>query len=141
MRLETIVLIDDDDSNLRTLGGILRRKGYEVLSCTSLQAALRMIESVTPALIIANVLMESMNGFEISERIHARARLADTPIVLMSTQAHDLPFQGQSSHLRAFLAKPIQTDEVLGLVNRILSARLPARHTVVVQVAEPVIEP
>ena len=123
MQLETIVIVDDEDSILRELGAILRRKGYEVLNCTNSQTALIVIESVTPQLIIADLLMKSMNGFELCERVHALPGLSHTPIVLMSTQANFLPIPDQASCLCSFLTKPIQPDELLSLVAGILPGR------------------
>ena len=137
--LGPIIIVNDDECHLQTLDAILRRTGYESLGFTNASTALETMQWVTPSLIILDLLMTPMNGFELGGYIHTLPHLADIPIVLMSTQADFLMFQGQASkQISAFLAKPIRQHDALDVIDGVLAKSRLADHSAPVHtVSEP----
>jgi signal transduction histidine kinase len=112
-----ILIVDDTPANLRLLSGMLTERGYKVRSVINGQMALTAARAAPPDLILLDIRMPEMNGYEVCEALKSDERTADVPIIFISAldEAQD--------KVRAFTAggvdyvtKPFQFEEVLARV-------------------------
>lgn len=128
--LGPVIIVDEDECLLQTLDKILRQRGYEALGFTNASKALEVMQWVTPSLIILDLLMTPMNGFELSGHIRVQPHLADIPIVIMTARADFLRFHGSPSrHINAFLKKPVGMHNVLNVIDSFLAKSSLAGHS------------
>jgi serine phosphatase RsbU (regulator of sigma subunit) len=112
-----LLVVDDTPANLRLLVEILRDVGYKVRPATNGQRALTAIEKEPPDLILLDIMMPGMDGYEVCEHLKANEQTCEIPVIFISalTEAFD--------KLKAFavggvdyITKPFQAEEVLARV-------------------------
>ena len=118
------ILIVDDEPDIRAvLAGFLELEGHEVVEASSGVEAVQCLDDVDPALIISDVMMPEMNGFELLDRL--QPRIADRiPFVIVSS--HDEPDGVQAALFAGafdYLFKPFDPAQVREVVGRALGAR------------------
>ena len=79
-----IMIVDDHPANLKLLDDMLRQHGYEVRSFPRGRLALAAADQEPPDLILLDINMPEMNGYEVCELLKASARLADIPVIFLS---------------------------------------------------------
>ena len=108
-----IMIVDDNPANLRLLEGMLLRQGHEVRSFPLSRLALASAMKNPPALILLDINMPEMNGYEMCERLKGMADLSDIPIIFLSalneTQDKVKAFQSGAVD---FISKPFEFAEV-----------------------------
>jgi len=119
-----ILVIDDTPANLRLLSGMLAEQGYKVRSVINGQMALTATQAAPPDLILLDINMPEMNGYEVCERLKADERTRDIPIIFISA------LDATEDKIKAFtvggldyITKPFQFEEVLARVETHLSLR------------------
>jgi DNA-binding response OmpR family regulator len=80
----TIVIVDDDEQILMLVDILLRRQGYQVMKCPNAYAALELLETVTPDLLILDYMMPGMNGLELCQQVRVHPEACKTPILMLS---------------------------------------------------------
>jgi two-component system, sensor histidine kinase and response regulator len=108
-----ILVVDDNPDNITLLQTILEEEGYRVLVASSGQEALQEMRHELPNLVLLDVMMPEMDGFEVVRRIRRDRRFRSVPIVLIT--AYDDPFMERGWRLGAddFIRKPIEYDELM----------------------------
>lgn len=138
-----ILVVDDTIANLRLLSSILSERGYVVRPAPSGALALKAIELSPPDLIILDVNMPDMNGFEVCARLKLQPETRGIPIIFVSAMG-DIEDKIRAFRAGAvdYVTKPFQVEEVLARVDahhtlRVLQKRLSqANHQLELQVAE-----
>ncbi|MHB8836452.1 MAG: hybrid sensor histidine kinase/response regulator [Candidatus Methylomirabilia bacterium] len=119
-----ILVAEDSPTQAEQLRHILERKGYQVaVAGNGAQAlALALLSGHIPGLVISDIVMPEMDGYELCRRIRADIRLADLPVILLTglTDAKDV-LEGLSCGADGFITKPYSQDYLLEQVARILS--------------------
>ena len=112
---DTILVVEDDHDIRVSVRSLLEDEGYEVLSVTNGVAALSTLEHLDelPGLIILDLMLPVMDGWQLAERLRQKPRLAAIPIVIMS--AYDDPPAPVGA--RAFVKKPVDLDALLRAVS------------------------
>ncbi|HBL15240.1 MAG TPA: two-component system response regulator [Elusimicrobia bacterium] len=120
----TILVVDDDDHFRETLSDAMALKDVRVEGAVSVRDALRCLSQHRPSLIILDVQLPDMNGFELCRALKKDERFRDVPVVLLSakyTEPADRA-EGLLTGADAFLSKPISLeslwDEVCYLLDR-----------------------
>ncbi|GAB4424942.1 MAG: hypothetical protein Kow0031_04200 [Anaerolineae bacterium] len=116
---DTILVIDDTVEALRLLFGVLSTAGYQVLTAENGAAALARLEHAAPDLILLDVMMPDMDGFELYRRLRALPATADTPVIFVS--ALDSPVavvKGLELNAADYITKPFKPPELLARVER-----------------------
>ena len=122
-----ILVVDDVATNVRLITGYLSREGYQVSSAPDGEAALRAIELDPPDLVLLDVLMPGIDGFETCRRIRADAATRRIPVILVtSLNEVDHKARGQEAGADDFVVKPLDRDELIIRVRSML--RLKALH-------------
>jgi diguanylate cyclase (GGDEF)-like protein len=119
-----IVIVDDTPDNLRLLVGILREHGHRVRPAPSALRALATIDKEPPDLILLDIMMPEIDGFEVCSRLKASPLTRDIPVIFLSA------LNEVFDKVRAFkcggvdfISKPFQVEEVLARVNTHLTIR------------------
>ncbi len=110
----SILMVDDEPVNIKILKGMLSAEGYHILKADSGPKALEILENQIPDIILLDVMMPEMDGFEVCRRIKAQKALRLIP-VLMVTALHDKIHRQQALEAGAddFLTKPIDRTELI----------------------------
>ena len=121
---ERILIIDDTPTNLDVLSETLSSEGYEVAIANSGQRALKQLERRLPDLILLDITMPQMDGFEVCEKIKANPTTCNIPILFM-TALTDIESKVKGFELGAldYITKPFQQQEVLARIKIHLQLR------------------
>jgi sigma-B regulation protein RsbU (phosphoserine phosphatase) len=121
---ENILLVDDSPANLRLLSQILGEHGYGVRAVTSGPRALASIDLTPPDLILLDIRMPDMDGFEVCELLKARPKAADIPVLFISA-LDDIQDKMRAFSAGAvdYITKPFQLEEVVARVETHLALR------------------
>jgi DNA-binding response OmpR family regulator len=103
---------------------MLSAEGYRTISATTGEEALAMVAEHTPDLVLLDVMMPGVDGYQVASQIKANERTRHTPIILI-TALDDLNSQkhGKTAGADDFLAKPVDRVELCARVNSLLSAQ------------------
>jgi len=114
-----ILVVDDDATFARLVDQILTDKGYEVLKASDGQEALRLLFAHKPALVLLDVAMPKMDGWQTCSRIR---ELSDVPIIILtgSQKTEDAVVRGLDYGADDYLIKPIGKRELVARVRAIL---------------------
>jgi serine phosphatase RsbU (regulator of sigma subunit) len=119
-----ILVVDDTPANLRLLSGMLADQGYKVRPVINGQMALTAAQAASPDLILLDINMPEMNGYEVCERLKADGRTREIPIIFISA------LDAIEDKVKAFnvggvdyVTKPFQFEEVLARVETHLALR------------------
>ena len=125
IRQDAVVLVAEDDAaNRRLLTILLERAGYVVLEAPDGQAALAAVAGVTPDLILLDVQMPGLDGFEVTRRLRARPETAIVPIILLTgLDASSDRIAGLDAGASDFLSKPFDQGELLARVRAALRTK------------------
>lgn len=120
----TILIVDDTPANLNLLFDVLRDSGFKVLVAQSGKSALQKVEYAKPDLILLDILMPDIDGFETCQVLKAQNSTKDTPIIFM-TALSDTVDKVKGLRLGAvdYITKPFQQEEVLARIQLHLNLR------------------
>ncbi|MEQ8677829.1 MAG: response regulator [Aggregatilineales bacterium] len=117
IKSSTVLIVDDMPDNLMLLTEILRESGHRLHTCNSGKSAVIMVEDITPDLILLDVNMPEMDGYEVCRHLKNSPDLADVPIIFLSAMDSTL------DKVKAFrtggvdyITKPFEVIEVLARV-------------------------
>ena len=123
---ETLLLVDDDTTLLRFLTEYLEREGYGVRSADRGQAALRQFYESRPDIVVLDVMMPGMDGWEVCARLR---ELADTPVILLTAKTSEADkLRGFRLGVDDYITKPFSLAE-LGARLRAVLTRTASQRT------------
>jgi diguanylate cyclase (GGDEF)-like protein len=112
-----ILLVDDVAQNLRILCRLLGREKYRLAVAQNGQQALEMVEKVTPDLILLDVMMPGLDGFEVCKRLNDSPRLRDIPVIFLTARAEvENVVKGFEIGAVDYVTKPFNGTELLARV-------------------------
>ena len=124
-----ILLVDDDLTLLSAVARRVARAGYEVHTAASGAAALKMLEGSWPALLVVDLMMPGMDGFELCRRVK---QLADLPIIVLSAvDESEAKVSALELYAEDYVTKPFDPDELVARIQRVLR-RAPIGHPQIV---------
>ena len=126
MSSHLILVVDDDPAILDLIAQLLIEEGYPVLAASNGRAALDLAREQLPKLILLDLMMPEMNGWQVVGELKAAAQTRWIPVILLSAR-RDLATVAVDLEVAAFIEKPFDIDELLASVRRILSSN--DRHT------------
>jgi two-component system KDP operon response regulator KdpE len=113
-----ILLVDDDPTLLSVLARRLSREGLDVRTVPSGEAALHALETAWPAMLVVDLMMPGMDGFELCRRVK---RIADLPIIVLSAvDASESKVRALEEYADDYVTKPFDADELVARVHRVL---------------------
>ena len=119
-----ILVVDDDPALLQTMSIVLREQGYDVVTAENGQQMLESVEAAEPDLILLDVLMPQMDGFQLLERLKSDERYADLPVLMVSSlPAEDATVRTLGLGAADYIRKPFRVRELLARIQAQLRAR------------------
>lgn len=121
---QKILVVDDQIQNIELLEAYLAPIGYEVFTATSGQEALENIRSHSPDLVLSDVMMPGMDGFELTRKIKQDALLRRIPVVLVTAlRETEDRVKGIDAGCDDFISKPVEKLELLARVKSLLKVK------------------
>lgn len=117
---DRLLIVDDVPDNLFLVRTILEEEGYEIITSSNGHDALKMIESEPPDLVLLDVMMPLMDGYEVTRHIRAMKDLPFIPILLITAYDRANAVKGLDLGADEFIRKPIEADELLARVRSLL---------------------
>ena len=109
-----ILVVDDTPANIQSLAAILKEKGYQISVATNGKQALDAVARVQPDLILLDVMMPEMDGYETMRRIRENSKFRLLPIIALTAKAmkgdREKCLEAGASD---YLAKPVNTEQLL----------------------------
>ena len=118
-----ILIVDDDPDSLDIVRTFLESRGYKVVTARDGKAGLAKLEEVRPALVLLDVMMPGLDGWEVARVIKNHPEFGDTRVVMLTARSG---FSDKQEGLRAgaddYIVKPIRLDELATRVEKNLEA-------------------
>lgn len=127
----TTVLVVDDEPDVRTLCRVnLEYEGYRVLESESGEDALGMLKESRPDIILLDLMMPRMDGWEVLRRLKEDDKMASIPVVLLTARADDeSQLKGWSAGIVDYITKPFNPLSLVRYVQKALTERDPESET------------
>ncbi|MGV7222320.1 MAG: response regulator [Nitrospinales bacterium] len=114
---ETILIVDDSFANVELLSQILGNEGYRIISATNGKQALEMVVELKPDIILLDIMMPIMDGFETCKVLKSKKNTADIPVIFISAKIRQEDIvKGFDVGGSDYITKPIQIRELLARV-------------------------
>lgn len=118
-----ILAVDDEKHIVRLVQVNLERAGYQVVTAFDGVDALKKVNDEHPDLIVLDVMMPQMDGFEVLKHLKANPETRDVPVIMLTAKAQDADvFRGWQSGVDCYLTKPFNPLELLSFVKRIFTS-------------------
>jgi CheY-like chemotaxis protein len=115
-----VLVVEDDEAIRHTIEVILEDEGYDVALATNGREALDRITADPPKMVLLDLQMPVMTGWEVTERVQQQG--LDVPLVFM-TAGHRAQTEAERYHVAGFLGKPFELDDLLDTVARFVQTR------------------
>ena len=116
-----ILVVDDEAKLLRAVAVDLRGEGYDVATARSGAEALALVAQSLPDLIVSDIRMPGMDGYQLARRLRENARTAIIPIIFLTAKDTSADrIEGFRSGVDAYITKPFEPDELLVVIAGIL---------------------
>jgi two-component system, OmpR family, alkaline phosphatase synthesis response regulator PhoP len=122
-----VLIVEDEESILLSLEFLLGKEGYTVSTARDGAEALRLLQAQAPDLVLLDVMLPLIDGFEICRRIRTMPALTATRIMLVTARGRDAEItRGLALGADAYLTKPFSTRELMDKVRALLATPRPA---------------
>jgi len=119
--MQTILLLEDDKNFKETLVDIFEIQGFEVVTATNGVEALTFLDEVAPNLIVSDVMMPEMDGFEFLKRIKKNPQMENTPVIMLTANTlQEVKYKGLEYGANDYITKPFDTKELLFKVQNLI---------------------
>ncbi len=116
-----LLIVDDEPNLLRAVAACLSAAGYDVSTARSAREALVQLAEAVPDLVVSDIRMPGMDGYQLARQLRGSPRTALVPIVFLSAKDETADrIEGFRSGIDAYLTKPFEPDELIAIVNGIL---------------------
>jgi len=116
-----ILIIDDSPTDVRVFTTLLERAGHQVVAVNSAEEGIERARADLPGLVIMDVIMPGMNGFQATRTLSRDPITAGVPIVMITTKSMETDrVWGLRQGARAFITKPVNEKELLTCINDLL---------------------
>lgn len=121
---DSILIVDDTPTNLKVLFDILNQSGFKVSVAKSGESALEKVQEALPDLILLDVMMPGIDGFETCRRLKANLTTKDIPVIFLTVLSEVVDkVKGLKLGAVDYITKPIEQEEVLARINVHLELR------------------
>jgi CheY-like chemotaxis protein len=117
MNSKAILVVDDEPAILDMIAELLGYEGYQVVTTSHGSVALARAKADPPALILLDLMMPGMSGWQVIAALKASPQTRSIPVVVLSAR-RDLPATAKELGIVTFLAKPFDIDELIGIVQQ-----------------------
>jgi len=118
----TVICIEDDPAMIDLVSLSLKTKGFEVLGAMSGPEGLDLISTVRPDLVLLDLMMPEMDGWEVYQRMKADEYMRTVPVIVVSAKAQNIDkvFGHNIAKVQDYITKPYSSDQLVNSVHRVL---------------------
>lgn len=121
--MANILIIDDSPTDVRVFTTLLERAGHQVSAVSTAEDGIEQVRGDLPDLVIMDVIMPGMNGFQATRTLSRDPKTQNVPIVMITTKSMETDrVWGLRQGARAFITKPVNEKELLTCINELLSS-------------------
>jgi DNA-binding response OmpR family regulator len=120
----TILIVEDEITTLKLIKIVLQREGYHIATATSGSEGLRKVEEISPDLVILDILLPGMDGFQVCQYLRKNPQTENLPVIMFSSL--DRPVDQRHAYLAGsddYLIKPVRMTDLLDKVRAALYFR------------------
>ena len=118
-----VLIVDDSPTEVHVLQIMLTKNGHEVVVATSGEDGVEMAKKENPDLILMDVVMPGMNGFQATRQISKDERTASIPVIMVTTKDQETDkVWAMRQGAKDYIVKPVQEKALIEHVNMVLSA-------------------
>lgn len=122
--MANILIIDDSPTDVRVFTTLLERAGHQVVAVSTAEDGIERVRAELPDLVIMDVIMPGMNGFQATRTLTRDPATAVVPIVMITTKSMETDrVWGLRQGARAFITKPVNEKELLNCINDLLPSK------------------
>ena len=116
-----VLLVDDEPNILVALEFLLKNEGYQVRKSLNGVEALKAMEQYIPDILVLDVMMPGMDGFEVAQKVRALPQYNNTRIIFLTAKGTQADrFKGYSNGAEVYLTKPFDNDEFISTINEVV---------------------
>jgi len=119
-KADRILVVDDSPDNVFLIQTILEEEGYSITTAEDGPSALAEVDKSPPHLVLLDVMMPGMDGFEVTQRLRQNAKLPFIPILLITAYDQPSVAKGLDTGADDFIRKPVEVEELLARVRSLL---------------------
>ena len=117
MAIHNVLVVDDSKTELHHLSSLLTRNGFAVRTAENGEEAMRRLAEETPDLILMDVVMPGLNGFQLTRSITRDPRWTRVPVIMCTSKNQETDkVWGMRQGARDYIVKPVNGDELLGKI-------------------------
>jgi twitching motility two-component system response regulator PilH len=118
MGIRKILIVDDSPTERHVLNDMLTKAGFEVIACDNGEDAIRKAKQQKPDLILMDVVMPGLNGFQATRAISRDPETKAIPIVMCTSKSQETDkIWGLRQGARDYIVKPVDRDELIAKIN------------------------
>ena len=119
--MANILIIDDSPTDVRVFTTLLERAGHQVQAVHSADEGIERVHARLPDVVIMDVIMPGMNGFQATRMLTRDPATAGVPVIIITTKSMETDrVWGLRQGAKAFITKPVNEKELLGCINDLL---------------------
>ncbi len=131
-----LLVVDDEPNLLRAVAACLKAEGYEVSTARSGREALLQLAEAVPDLVVSDIRMPGMDGYQLARQLRGSPRTALVPIVFLTAKDETSDrIEGFRAGIDAYITKPFEPEELIAVVNGILS-RVERTHSQIARLVD-----
>ena len=116
-----ILIVDDSPTDVKVLSGMLERAGHQVSSAASAEAGIDLARAQRPDLVLMDVIMPGMNGFQATRSLSRDPVTSEIPVIIVTTKGMETDrVWGLRQGAKDFIVKPVNEKDLLGRIHSLL---------------------
>lgn len=119
--MSTVLVVEDSPTQRELITDLLKRSGLKVMVATDGMDALEQVQLSCPDLVVLDVVMPRMNGYEVCRRLKTDPKTQNVPVIICSSKGEEFDrYWGMKQGADAYIVKPFQPRELLVTVKQLL---------------------
>lgn len=119
--MSTVLVVEDSPAQREMITNLLRGSGLQVTEAGDGEEALKQVKNSPPDLVVLDIVMPILNGYEVCRRLKSDPQTQNLPVVMCSTKNEEFDrYWGMRQGADAYVSKPFQPSELVGTVKRLL---------------------
>lgn len=119
--MSKVLVVEDSLAQRQMISDLLKDSGLTVAVASNGVEALKQVETYAPDIVVLDIVMPQMNGYELCRRLKSDPKTKDVPVVMCSSKGEEFDrYWGMRQGADAYIAKPFQPMELIGTVKQLL---------------------